>query len=259
MTAKSIIEEINDLLTEQVSIDPLRKKTIIEHYKQIVQSYVKVEQSVAVLTNYQDNYSHIFAGAFGSVFGLKSESTYIDSAFEDNIFNKIHPDDLLERHVLELRYFHFLKTLPLEDRHKYNTYCYIRTNNLEGIYKYITHRTYFLTSLSNGIIWLALCIYSPCVEQNQRKGIEGKIINNENGEILPVAKYLHYDKMILSDRELEILREIALGKGSKEIASELYISPYTVSRHRQNLIRKLKVANSAEAVKTALLMELITI
>ncbi|WP_163631386.1 MULTISPECIES: LuxR C-terminal-related transcriptional regulator [Bacteroidales] len=259
MTIEAIQKEVNDALIEQVSIDSFQKETIIDHYKQTAQSYVKVEQSVAVLTNYQDNYSYIFAGAFGSVFGMKSGSTYINSAFEDDIFNKIHSDDLLERHVLELRYFHFLKTLSPEDRYKYSTHSYIRTRNADGIYKYITHRTYFLTSLSNGIIWLALCTYSPCLEQNPRKGIEGKIVNNENGEILPAAEYIHCDKMILSEREIEILREIAVGKGSKEIASELYISPYTVYRHRQNLIRKLKVSNSAEAVKTALLMGLITI
>lgn len=259
MTLKSIQDEVNDVLTKQSSIDSLQKKTVIEHYKQIAQSYVKVEHSVAVLTNFQDNYSYIFSGAFGSIFGLQPESSFIESAFEDEIFNKIHPDDLLERHVLELRYFHFLMTLSPEDRCKYSTYSYIRTHNSDGAYMYITHRTYFLTSLSNGVIWLALCVYSPCVEQNSHQGIEGKIVNNENGEILPIAKYIQCDKMILSDREIEILREIALGKGSKEIASELYISPYTVYRHRQNLIKKLKVTNSAEAVKTALLMGLINI
>ncbi len=259
MTIKSIQEEVNGVLTEQASINTLQKQTIIEHYKQIAQSYVNVEQSVAVLTNFQDDYSYIFAGAFGSVLGLKTESSFIDSAFEEDIFNKIHPDDLLERNVLELRYFHYLMTLPPEERCKYSTYSYIRAYNGDGAYRYITHRTYFLTSLSNGVMWLALCVYSPCIEQLTRQGIEGKIVNNENGEVLPIAKYIECDKMILSDREVEILKEIALGKGSKEIASELYISPYTVYRHRQNLIRKLKVANSAEAVKTALLMGLITI
>ena len=159
MTLKSIQEEINDVLNEQISINSLQKETIIEHYKQIAQCYVKIEQSVAVFTNYQDNYSYIFAGAFGSIFGLKSESTFIDSAFEDDIFNKIHPDDLLERHVLELRYFHFLMTLSPEDRCKYSTYSYIRTKSAAGEYIYIAHRTYFLTSLSNGVIWLALCVY----------------------------------------------------------------------------------------------------
>lgn len=259
MTTKSILQEVNNVLTEQPSIDFSQKESIIAHYKEVAQSYIKVEQNVAVLTNYQDNYSYIFAGAFGSVFGLEPGNTIINSAFEDEIFNKIHPDDLLERHVLELRYFHFSMTSPPDERSKYSTFSYIRVHNPDGVYMYINHRTFYLTSLSNGVIWLALCVYSPCMEQKPREGIDGKIVNNENGEILSIDKYIQFDKTILSVREREILHEIALGKGSKEIASKLYISPHTVYRHRQNLIRKLNVTNSAEAVKTALLMGLITI
>ena len=260
MTSKSIQKELNHVLLEQDSIDSSQKETIIEHYKQIAQSYIKIEQSVVVLTNYPDNYSYIFAGAFGFVLGLNPGDTFIKSAFEDDIFNKIHPDDLLERHVLELRYFHFLMTLPSEERCKYSTYSYIRTRNSEDEeYMYITHRTFYLTSLSNGIIWLSLCVYSPCVDQNPRQGVEGKILNYETGKIIPIARYNQFDKTILSTRETEVLREIAAGKGSKEIAANLYISVYTVYRHRQNIIEKLKVTNSAEAVKTALLMGLIEI
>ncbi len=259
MTVKSIQKEVNKVLTEQASIDSSEKEIIIEHYKKIAQFYIKIEQSVAVLSNYQDNYSHIFAGTFGSVLGLEPGNTFIDSAFEDEIFHKIHPDDLWERHVLELRYFHFLMTLPPQERSKYSTCCYIRIHKTDGELLYITHRTFYLTSLSEGVIWLALCVYSPCLEQNPHQGVEGKIVNTESGEILPIASYIQCDKKILSVREIEILREIALGKGSKEIASGLFISPYTVYRHRQNLIRKLKVTNSAEAVKTALVMGLITI
>lgn len=259
MMITSVQQELNSILSEQDSIDSLQKNSILEYYQQLAQSYVKVDQSVAVLSNYPDNCSYIYAGTFGSVFGLNSGNTFIDSAFEDDIFNKIHPDDLLERHILELRYFQFLMTLPRKDRSKYNTFCYIRVYNTDGKCMYITHRTFYLTGLSNGVIWLALCVYSPSVEQTPRQGIDGKIVNNESGEILPVARYKQYDKAILSVRELEILKQIALGRGSKDIATELYISPYTVYRHRQNIIQKMKVTNSAEAVKTALLMGLITI
>ena len=44
---------------------------------------------------------------------------------------------------------------------------------------------------------------------------------------------------------------------SKEIASTLYISVFTVNKHRQNILEKLSVDNSMEAVQTALAMKLI--
>ena len=50
-------------------------------------------------------------------------------------------------------------------------------------------------------------------------------------------------------REIEILRLIQKGLLSKEIADKLCISIHTVNIHRQNLLRKLGVQNSIEAIR----------
>lgn len=57
-----------------------------------------------------------------------------------------------------------------------------------------------------------------------------------------------------SDREAEILKMIASGKTSDQIAERLSISPLTVKAHRRNMMRKLKVNNAAEMVTKALEM-----
>jgi DNA-binding NarL/FixJ family response regulator len=57
-----------------------------------------------------------------------------------------------------------------------------------------------------------------------------------------------------SDRELEILRLIASGKTSEQIAERLKISHLTVKAHRRNMMRKLNVNNAAELVSKALEM-----
>jgi len=56
---------------------------------------------------------------------------------------------------------------------------------------------------------------------------------------------------ILSPQEISVLKLIDEGNRSKGIADILGISLHTVSRHRQNIIAKLKVRNSAEACKIA--------
>ena len=55
----------------------------------------------------------------------------------------------------------------------------------------------------------------------------------------------------------QILNLIRAGLLSKEIAAELCISVNTVSRHRQNILQKLSVGNSMEAVNAAIAMGLL--
>ena len=55
----------------------------------------------------------------------------------------------------------------------------------------------------------------------------------------------------LTDREREILTLISGGAASKQIADALHVSIHTVNTHRQNIIKKMNVANTAEAIRLA--------
>lgn len=56
----------------------------------------------------------------------------------------------------------------------------------------------------------------------------------------------------LTTREKQILKLIAEGRSSKEIAELLFISSRTVQHHRANLMRKLHLKKTADLVKYAL-------
>jgi PAS domain S-box-containing protein len=56
---------------------------------------------------------------------------------------------------------------------------------------------------------------------------------------------------MLSKREKEIIKLIAIGKTDKEIAEDLFISPATVKTHRHNIIEKLQVKNKAAIAQFA--------
>jgi two-component system response regulator DegU len=58
-------------------------------------------------------------------------------------------------------------------------------------------------------------------------------------------------RLQLSDRELEVLRELSTAKTPAQIARDLFISTKTVQNHMSNLYRKLGVTNRAEAVVKA--------
>lgn len=55
----------------------------------------------------------------------------------------------------------------------------------------------------------------------------------------------------LTKRELEILKMIAFEMTNDEIAKSLFISKRTVDTHRQNLLNKLNVKNTAGLIKAA--------
>ncbi len=55
----------------------------------------------------------------------------------------------------------------------------------------------------------------------------------------------------LTERELEILKMIALENSNTEIADLLFISPKTVETHRKNLMKKIGVKNSLGVYKFA--------
>lgn len=55
----------------------------------------------------------------------------------------------------------------------------------------------------------------------------------------------------LSERELEVLQLIALGRTNQEIARQLVVAPGTIKAHTASIYRKLDVANRTEAVSRA--------
>ncbi len=57
---------------------------------------------------------------------------------------------------------------------------------------------------------------------------------------------------VLTATEIEIVKLIALGKSTKEIAIERFSSVHTISTHRKNIFRKLGVNTAHEVVKYAL-------
>lgn len=53
---------------------------------------------------------------------------------------------------------------------------------------------------------------------------------------------------LLSKRELEIIKKLALGNSADEISDQLNISPHTVKTHKKNILRKTNCKNSTQLV-----------
>jgi DNA-binding NarL/FixJ family response regulator len=57
--------------------------------------------------------------------------------------------------------------------------------------------------------------------------------------------------LLLSEREIQILKLLANGSTSEDIASQLRISGLTVKTHRKNMMQKLNASNGMELIKKA--------
>jgi DNA-binding CsgD family transcriptional regulator len=55
----------------------------------------------------------------------------------------------------------------------------------------------------------------------------------------------------LSERELQVLQELAAGRSNKEIAAQLHVSPNTVKTHVARLFEKLGAKRRTEAIRRA--------
>jgi DNA-binding CsgD family transcriptional regulator len=61
----------------------------------------------------------------------------------------------------------------------------------------------------------------------------------------------------LTEREIDVLKEVALGKTNKDIAEELFISFHTVISHRKNITEKLGIKSISGLTVYAILNNLI--
>jgi len=66
-------------------------------------------------------------------------------------------------------------------------------------------------------------------------------------------------KMLLTTRELDVVRLIAEGKSNKMIAHLLHISIKTVEAHRSSAMRKLDVHSTAQLVRCAIRFRLVNL
>lgn len=78
------------------------------------------------------------------------------------------------------------------------------------------------------------------------------ICNRINNLLSDRKTGLQKEHPVLTSTETEVLKSIALGKTTKEIAAERFSSIHTITTHRKNIFRKIEVNNLHEATRYAL-------
>jgi DNA-binding CsgD family transcriptional regulator len=105
-----------------------------------------------------------------------------------------------------------------------------------------------LSEVADGIITLEFKV--DFLEQYQKKFM--KVIEWDEFVHKNMEKF-----QSLSQREVEILSNVGLGKSSQEISEELHISKLTVDTHRKNLMQKLDVKRFPDLIRFAEAFDLV--
>ncbi len=244
--------KLQSLLTGQDFSTKGSLTELLETAKNYAHAYTQTTNGIAVLSDYQNNVNHIYSGQFGQTLGLPEYAENKNSIFEHEVFDNISDEELVERHILELRFFRFLESVPAVQKTDFNAICIVHFQRQGMPLLSVLHTTRYLLCHANGSIRLGLCTYMPFPQINEV--MKGCIINTRTGETVCLELF---DSQLLSRRQIEILSLLAKGEGSKQIADKLSISVNTVSRHRQDILKRLRVTNTAAAVEIGLRMRLI--
>ena len=252
-------EELNQIYSSQHLENEFLDADEIERCKTMAADMAAITNACCVITDAARDFCYLFSGELATLLGITDEQCLyreISSSDEDEIYNRLHPEDLVEKRMLEYEYFKYVDSLPPEDKVRFKATCQIRVKDKDGKYLILNNSTQIIQPSPLGKIWLILCCYDLSSCQESAGGINAHIKNNHSGEIISLS-FSDRKNHILTEREKEILLLIKDGKPSKQIADMLGISIHTVNRHRQNILERLSVGNSLEAIMAATSMGLL--
>lgn len=222
----------------------------LDKYLGIAAGYASVEAGIAVLSDLKEGRSYIFYGGLADALGIAGEGStqILDTIWEDVILCRIPKQDLDRKQLEEMKFFSFVKAHPTDGDDYYMSSSFPMSGMQDKMMN-VRHRIFYFHS--GKTVRYALCLYNAVSALLP----ESTIVHLRTGEELPLCRI--DTSRILSAREVEVLKCIAEGLSSKEIAERLQISVFTVSRHRQNIIAEMNVKNSSQACRMAHQMGLI--
>lgn len=155
-------KELNAFYESQRLAEERLDYTVLDECKIQMGMIVGVDQSCRIITDAAHDYCYIWGGNFTKLVGLSESSDYfteMESSDEDEIYNQIHPEDLVDKRMLEYDFFKFVDLLPAESKPDFKAHCHMRIKDNTGKYIYIDNTTQVLRLSPNDKIWLILCTY----------------------------------------------------------------------------------------------------
>lgn len=240
-------DEIEKIFPREIFLDSNLDYSVIDKHIREWEIISEVGQS-GVFVFDCSTHKFLYVSEIGlELFGLKREE-FMENGHE-SAFHLMHPDDIELNFQLRSKAYTFLQSLPSASIKDYKLVHEFRLRNLENKYVRVTEQERVIALDEHGNPWLMLSVFN--IDAGEKDGsVRCHIYNLSTGEQVFVNLSDTLEDA-LTVREIEILKLIGDGLLSKEISSLLGISINTVNVHRQNILGKLQVNNTIEAVKRA--------
>ncbi len=239
-----------------------------EWYKTIRKRWLDlhVEDTSSKIKELLSNASHLESMAQGDssffmIFNtLKFEVIYLGSNFEaccgyteeevtENrikfFFKKLHYSQL-GFFIKLYNLIHYIKNkIPSDAKKEFSTFtaCGLNFQHKSGQWRKILMRVYPLELLENGAISLQLVHVQDVTNLTKSNDywMYSAFGNNPRYMISYLSAGLGRQTLgaMFTEREMEVLRMVAEGQQTSEIAKQLFLSPFTVEKHRKNMISRL--------------------
>jgi len=233
-------------------------KSIIEHFQPAKQTTSHFAPITFLLDYTSGKYIYMEESCF-DVLGLKA-AYFLETGLKEYL-SRWHPVDyfIMNTKVFTTNWL-FIKSLPVKQYGDYIFSYNYRVNNVVGEYVTLLQRFSFIPDVTSGeplgVIGVAFDITHFKTDHSIIHTIEKTVLSatgNVNQlllkEVYPICDETEIGT--LSRKEKEILRLIAKGLSSKQIAGELNISIYTVHNHRKKMLAKTSCKSSSELINLA--------
>lgn len=238
-SSRNTVKNLSDSDTEQTS-----------NYLWAIEAFARTTYNSVYVIDYQKKGFEYVSGNPLFLCGHTAEE--VKQMGYNFYFNYVPEEDLELLIKINTVGFDFYEKILPDERKEYTISYDFHLKTDEGKKILINQKLTPLFLNEEGKIWKAVCIVSLSTQQSSGNITINKNKGNESFKYdLNADTWRTLEKIVLTDREKEILQYSLRGYAIIEIAENIFISPDTVKFHRKKIFEKFNVANISEAISYA--------
>lgn len=248
---RKALQKYEQVLNSQHFLEQELDYSIMDKHRPFLETLDLVDNSVITVFDLFKREHIYISPKFETLLGYDVSDAH--EAGTDYFNQMIHPEDFILLTEAGVYFLEMTFNISNEKLKNYKLISSYRLKKADNSLIRVIEQQSILEFDIYGNAWLALSMLDFSPDQNLEAPAQSRLMNFKTGELFHFPpKDSRMTGELLTNREKEVLELISKGFISKQIADKLFISTNTVNTHRQRIIEKLNVANTAEAINIGL-------